>query len=50
MSFGWIEGRFPVWYREAPKETMPDFACSENDYYLNPRFFKTLQPIESGPC
>ena len=47
ISFEWVEARFPDWYREAPKESMPNFACSEIDYYLNQRFFRTLRPI--GP-
>jgi hypothetical protein len=49
ISFEWIEARFPQWYREAPKETMPDFACSEIDYYLNQRFFRTLRPVGPVP-
>ena len=49
ISFEWIEARFPQWYREAPKATMPDFACSEIDYYLNQRFFSTLRPIGPVP-
>jgi hypothetical protein len=49
MSFAWLEARFPEWYREAPKETMPLFASSEIDYYLNQRFFGTLRPIGPVP-
>ena len=49
ISFEWIEARFPQWYREAPKESMPNFACSEIDYYLNQRFFRTLRPIGPVP-
>jgi hypothetical protein len=49
ISFEWIEARFPDWYREAPKESMPLFASSEIDYYLNQRFFGTLRPIGPVP-
>ena len=49
ISFEWVEARFPQWYSEAPKQTMPPFASSEIDYYLNRRFFRTLQPIGPVP-
>ncbi len=49
ISFQWIEERFPKWYRDVPKEAMPALACSEIDYYLNQRLFRTLRPIGPVP-
>lgn len=49
ISFEWLKEQLPTWYEEAPKETMPLFARSEIDYYLNQRFFNTLRPLGPVP-
>jgi hypothetical protein len=49
ISFEWLQRQLPAWYNEAPKETMPLFASSEIDYYLNQRFFGALRPLGPVP-